>query len=120
MPRRKAGELIAIEVNILLEALQLAGEGEQEFSGFAIAKRLQGGQLSQGLIAHGTLYKALARLENAGMLESHLEDPDIAADEGRPRRRLYRITGPGRVAAAAALDKREQLSLQLPPGMEPA
>lgn len=118
MPRRKAGELIAIEVDVLLEALLLAGEGEHEFYGFAMAKGLQDGQRSQGLIAHGTLYKALARLEGAGMLESHLEDPDIAADEGRPRRRLYRITGPGRVAAAAALDKRDQLSSQLSPGVE--
>ncbi|HSH10959.1 MAG TPA: helix-turn-helix transcriptional regulator [Ilumatobacter sp.] len=120
MPRRKAGELIAIEIDILLEALDTGGEGEHEFYGFAMAKRLQDGQRSYGLIAHGTLYKALARLENAGMLESHLEDPDIAADEGRPRRRLYRITGPGRVAAAAALDKRQRVSSQFPPGLEPA
>ncbi|MBA3339480.1 MAG: PadR family transcriptional regulator, partial [Geodermatophilaceae bacterium] len=43
----------------------------------------------------GTLYKALGRLTNAGLLDSWWEDPAIAEGEGRPRRRLYRITGAG-------------------------
>ena len=104
MARRKAGELIAIEIEILVEALRLTTAGQADFHGFAIAKELRDGKQSQGLIAHGTLYKALSRLETGGLLESTLEDPDIAADAGRPRRRLYRITGPGRLAAASAID----------------
>jgi len=121
VPRRKEGELIAIEVDILVEALRLTTAGQAQFHGFAMAKELRDGEQSLGLIAHGTLYKALGRLEDAGLLESTLEDPDIAADEGRPRRRLYRLTGPGRLAAVKAID--EQPSTDQPrwyPGIAPA
>ncbi len=121
MPRRKAGQLIAIEVDILLEALHLSTAGVAEFHGFALAKQLRDGDQSQGLTAHGTLYKALGRLETAGLLESTLEDPDIAENEGRPRRRLYRLTSAGRLAAAAAIA--DQPAAEQPrwhPGIEPA
>lgn len=49
-------------------------------------------------IKSGTLYPLLARLENAGWLRSRWEDidPRIA---GRPRRRLYTLTGRGQEAA---------------------
>src|SRR4051794_8001642 len=46
----------------------------------------------------GTVYPALARLESAGWIESWWEDVDPAA-AGRPRRRLYRLTGEGAIAA---------------------
>ena len=70
-----------------------------EFHGFEIAKQLQGSDEARRLAAHGTLYKALSRMETAGLLHaSHWEDPQMAADEGRRRRRLYRITGAGEVA----------------------
>jgi DNA-binding PadR family transcriptional regulator len=36
------------------------------------------------------------------MLESEWEDPQIALAEGRPRRRLYRITAAGQAALAEA------------------
>ena len=121
MPRRKAGELIPIEVDILVEAMRLTSVGQHEFHGFGLAKELRDGRQTQGLIGHGTLYKALGRLEQAGLLESRLEDADVAAEQGRPRRRLYRITDPGRLAAARALDERprdEQSGWY--PGIEPA
>ena len=56
------------------------------------AKSLQQANGSRQLTAHGTLYKALSRLETAGLLVSQWEDP---APEGRPRRRLYSVTGAG-------------------------
>ena len=43
----------------------------------------------------GTLYPILVRLEEAGWLESEWEDGD-PRDLGRPRRRFYRVTDPGR------------------------
>jgi PadR family transcriptional regulator PadR len=51
----------------------------------------------------GTIYPLLARLERMGWLESAWErgDPSVL---GRPKRRLYRLTGVGQQAAAAALD----------------
>jgi DNA-binding PadR family transcriptional regulator len=55
-------------------------------------------------IASGTIYPMLARLERAGWLESKWEkvEPD---NEGRPRRRLYRLTGTGERAANEQLDE---------------
>ena len=69
-----------------------------EFHGFDMAKRLQEIDKARRLTAHGTLYKALSRMEKAGLLESRWEDPQRAADERRPLRRLYRVTGAGEVA----------------------
>ena len=54
------------------------------------------------LIAHGTLYKALGRMEQAGLLGSRWEDPVAAADDGRPRRRFYQVTVAGEAAFAKA------------------
>ena len=69
--------------------------------GFGIARTLRdhhGGNL----IAHGTLYKALGRLEAHGLLVRWWEPAETAESERRPRRRLYRITDAGRAALLAA------------------
>ena len=58
------------------------------------------------LTAHGTLYKALGRLAEAGLLEARWEDAETAEAEGRPRRRLYRVTGAGASALADARSRR--------------
>lgn len=52
------------------------------------------------LTAHGTLYKALGRMETVGLPASTWEDPEAAAADGRPRRRLHEITAAGRTALA--------------------
>jgi DNA-binding PadR family transcriptional regulator len=98
MVRRRPGTLFPLELDILdVGTVLQASEGS--FYGFSLAKRLAGpdGKLA----AHGTLYKALSRMSEAGLIEEDWEDPGIAAAEGRPRRRLYRITGVG----AAARDR---------------
>ena len=120
MSRRKAGQLIQIEIDILIEALRLAMADEPEFHGFAIAKELRDGAGSAALIGHGTLYKALGRLEAGGLLESRWEDPDSAAAEARPRRRLYHITTAGRIAANAAIVAQPTDGLRWQAGIEPA
>jgi DNA-binding PadR family transcriptional regulator len=51
------------------------------------------------LIAHGTLYRALSRLEEMGLLKSRWEDPSIPARENRPGRRLYTLTALGEAVA---------------------
>jgi DNA-binding PadR family transcriptional regulator len=56
---------------------------------------------AQQLTAHGTLYKALGRMAAAGLLESRWEEPELALAEGRPRRRLYWVTGAGERALAS-------------------
>jgi DNA-binding PadR family transcriptional regulator len=53
-------------------------------------------------VGSGTLYPLLARLENAGWLQSDWEAVD-PAEIGRPRRRFYKLTGLGQTSASRAL-----------------
>lgn len=55
-------------------------------------------------ILSGSLYPILARLEKAGWLESWWEEIN-PKEEGRPRKRLYRITGLGQRRAGAAFSE---------------
>jgi DNA-binding PadR family transcriptional regulator len=96
--RRKAGSLIPIEVSILEAGIDLRVRGRPSFHGFLIAKEIGDRQDARLLTAHGTLYRALDRLERAGFLESDWEDPLVAATESRPRRRLYWVTAAGEAA----------------------
>jgi DNA-binding PadR family transcriptional regulator len=50
----------------------------------------------------GTVHPILARLSQLGWLESSWEDV-VPAEEGRPRRRYYKLTGGGTGSARAAL-----------------
>jgi PadR family transcriptional regulator, regulatory protein PadR len=100
--RRKPGALVPLEVSILV----IAAARSEPFHGFELAKALADGTGARSLTSHGTLYKALGRLVEGGMLEDEWEDPDIALREGRPRRRLYRITGAG---ARRALEERQRV-----------
>jgi len=104
MPRRKPGTLLPIETEILGAALSMSRSGERSFHGFGLAQTMREQSGSRALTGHGTLYKALGRLEGFGMLTSRWED--AAAAEGRPRRRLYDLTGQGaRVAEEAVAGK---------------
>jgi PadR family transcriptional regulator PadR len=98
--RRREGQLLAIEVGILDAAITLKVQGTANFHGFSVAKLIQKTHDARRLTAHGTLYKALGRLERAGLLTSVWEDPDVGAHEGRPRRRLYEVTELGEKAMA--------------------
>ena len=90
--RRKAGTLVPLELAICLCAVQLRRRGRTEFHGYEIAKRLGDVADQKLLTAYGTLYRALGRLEEMGLLRSRREDPHIAARENRPGRRLYTLT----------------------------
>ena len=101
MPRRKPGTLLPLETEILGAALSMRRAGQGTFHGFALAQAMREQSGSRSLTGHGTLYKALGRLEEFGLLSSRWEDPEAA--EGRPRRRLYELTGQGARAAEEAL-----------------
>ena len=105
MPRRREGRLVDLEVDILGAGMELQAE-DGDFYGFALAKRIADRSDASALSAHGTLYKALGRLAERGLVESVWEDPEIAAAEGRPRRRLYRVTGAGAAACRAEIEQR--------------
>jgi DNA-binding PadR family transcriptional regulator len=102
MPRRKAGTLLPIELSILDSAIELRVRGAQFFHGFMIAREIKERDNARLLTAHGTLYKALDRMEKSGLLASEWEDPVVAAQEGRPRRRFYSVTAAGEAALTRA------------------
>jgi PadR family transcriptional regulator PadR len=93
--RRKAGALVSTERSILESGLALHALGTAEFHGYSLAKEMREHAGARRLVSHGTLYKALDRLESAGLLQSRWEDPHDAAHAGRPRRRLYHVTAAG-------------------------
>jgi len=101
--RRKPGTLLPIELSILGAGIDLQRRGLDTFHGYAVAKAIRDQVEARRLTAHGTLYRALDRLEGVGMLESELEDAEIAAAESRPRRRLYRVTAAGARAFESAI-----------------
>ena len=88
MSRRKQGAILPLEQLILEHGL-----AHPEFYGFALARAISDD--TTALTAHGTLYKALSRMTTAGLLAAEWEDHALAEAEGRPRRRLYRVTGAG-------------------------
>ena len=101
MPRRKPGTLLPLEIEILEVALSMLRSGHATFHGFGLAQTMREQTGSRSLTAHGTLYKALSRLEEFGLLTSQWED--AAAVEGRPRRRLYELTSQGAHVAEGTL-----------------
>jgi DNA-binding PadR family transcriptional regulator len=93
MSRRKPGTLVPLEAEILGVALAMQRSGEGSFHGFGLAQAMRERSGSRALTGHGTLYKALSRLEEFGLLASHWEDAEAA--QRRPRRRLYELTAEG-------------------------
>lgn len=101
--RRKPGALVPLEQAICAVAARLRSRGMDEFHGYELAKQLADDADRRLLTAYGTLYRALGRLEVMGMLESRQEDPEIAARENRPGRRLYTLTAAGEKAGREAV-----------------
>jgi PadR family transcriptional regulator, regulatory protein PadR len=116
MPRRKPGTLLPLETEILEVALSLLRAGQRTFHGFGLAQTMREQSGARALTAHGTLYKALGRLEEIGLLASRWETA-AAAEEGRPRRRLYELTGEGarvaeRLRAEKAVARRSRIAAE--------
>jgi len=104
--RRKPGALVPLETAICRSAAVMTRRGTTEFHGYELAKQLADETSRRFLTAYGTLYRALARLEQMGLLRSRREDPEIAARENRPLRRLYTLTALGEAAAREAAIER--------------
>ncbi len=117
--RRKPGTLLPIEISILGAGVDLRSRGEPEFHGYRAAQEIREREQARLLTSHGTLYKALERLRKQGLLTSRWEDPAIAEEAGRPRRRLYTVTAAGASALETALANQQE---QQPdgPGLQPA
>jgi DNA-binding PadR family transcriptional regulator len=73
----------------------------------------------------GTLHPILARLKQAGWIDSFWEQPANHEDQGRPRRRYYQFVGQGaatahRAIAAATPTAAAQPGLRPRPSYRPA
>ena len=86
--RRKPGSLVPLELAICDAAASLRRRGTAEFHGYQIAKTLKTDSDRRLLTAYGTLYRALGRLEEMGILES--------------RWKIRRSPRPGTVRAAGS------------------
>lgn len=118
MPRRKPGTLLPLEAEILEVALSMLRSGQQAaFHGFGLAQTMREQRGSRSLTGHGTLYKALNRLEEFGLLVSRWEEATAAG--GRPRRRLYELTTQGVRVAEQALAGKADKAIGRPPRIAP-
>jgi DNA-binding PadR family transcriptional regulator len=89
---------------VAFEVLLSLGDGERH--GYAIMRRVEE-RTNGGTSLHpGTLYRALGRLVDTGLLR----EIDRASDDEDERRRYYTMTGLGRRVAAA---ESERLASQL-------
>lgn len=121
MPRqRDPHELLPLTPAVFHILLSLV-EGERH--GYAIMREVEertGGEVRLG---PGTLYGAIKRLLDQGILEELELRP--AADAGEERRRYYRLTGFGRRVVVAEAERLERLvrvarSKNLVPRTDPA
>ena len=62
----------------------------------------------------GTVYPALRRMEEGGLVTSSWEDEAAAQSEGRPARKYYEVTDEGREVLAEALKRYRQMERLLP------
>ncbi len=64
----------------------------------------------------GTVYPALRRLEETGLVRSRWEDERIAQNEQRPPRKYYEVSKAGRDALGEAVKRYRYLDRLLPQG----
>ena len=103
--RRKKGELVQLEQDILGVFAALRRRRIEQTHGYELARHLQEMSGSKTMAAYGTLYRALNRLRAIGLLESRWESPSDVETAGRPPRRLYSLTTAG-MAALKSLPSR--------------
>jgi PadR family transcriptional regulator len=95
--RRKEGDLLPTEAEILRIANKLSDEGKPQFYGWRMGQYLE--DEAQRETGFGSLYRTLNRLADLGYLRSEWAPSE---KEGLPARRLYSITGEGVRALATA------------------
>jgi PadR family transcriptional regulator, regulatory protein PadR len=84
------GEVLKGHLDLLLLSALVPGPAH----GYSIIARIKTRSAGAFELAEGTVYPALRRLEQAGLLESEW------SDDAARRRRIYRLTRKGRKAVA--------------------
>ncbi len=65
----------------------------------------------------GTVYPALGRLEQRGLVWARWESDEVARREARPRRRYYQVTKEGILAMAEAAERFASLGAAVNPAV---
>ena len=100
------GELLPLTPVVLNILLALA-DGERHGYGIMLEVRERtGGRVRLG---PGTLYGAIKRLKESGVIEESWEKPDTGEDPDDERRRYYRLTGFGGEVLAAEVERLDGL-----------
>ena len=100
MAGRDPEELLPLSQAAFNVLLALA-EGERH--GYGIIKDVESRTEGRVRMGPGTLYGAIKRMLDEGLIEESDERPDAALDD--ERRRYYRLTGFGRRVAAAEAER---------------
>jgi DNA-binding PadR family transcriptional regulator len=95
---------MALPTSHLHILLALADEDRHGYSIMKETERLTGGDVRLG---PGALYAALGKLADQGLIEETEDRP--APDLDDARRRYYRLTGEGRAALGAELERLQRL-----------
>lgn len=86
-------------------------DGKIGYNGVLVLSALAQGQrygfkiIEETGLPSGTVYPQLRRFEAAGLVSSDWEQDMSPEQEGRPRRRYYRLEEPGRKALAEASER---------------
>jgi DNA-binding PadR family transcriptional regulator len=80
---------------------------DQERHGYGIMKEVEAQTEGEMLLRPGTLYQAVKRMLELGLIEESDERPDPALDD--ERRRYYKLSGLGRKTAAAEAERLRKL-----------
>ena len=105
--RRKPGQLLDLEAQILAVAVDVLVDGDPpEVHGFALAKRLADREAPRSSPPRDALQGPRPDSRTPACCRSRWEDHEVAEEAGRPRRRLYRVTSAGQAALAVHLSSR--------------
>jgi DNA-binding PadR family transcriptional regulator len=108
----RAGE--RAEDKLLHAAMHLRQRGDDEWFAFELARAVQGHDGAHLMMAYGSLYKALDQLVRGGFLGTRWEDEAVPQQEGRQRRKRYRLTTSGAARAARMACRPEAIRICQP------
>lgn len=80
---------------------------DQERHGYGIMKEVESQTQGEMLLRAGTLYQAIKRMLEMGLIEESAVRPDPALDD--ERRRYYKISGLGHKVASAEVERLRKL-----------
>jgi len=106
--------LLGIELELLAVAHRFALAGDPYFHGYQAMREIRRVKSDHGRVSHGTIYRALDRMEKLGLVVSRWEDPAISERDGRPQRCFYRLSAHGLASRAMPIDS------DLEPGLQDA